>query len=328
MEKLHPFTVKGALRFKTPPLREALAEFERRVLTGQAAITVHGMPDTGKSTMMTYLWERMSGSKKAVVYHMVMSSSSIDENQLMRELRTSNGAKESFPSVTPKEALMRSAEASCDRLGVPRVVFLIDEAQLLNKAHFELLRGLLADLTAMDLAPFAGLFAQPEILRKRWQLKDKGDASLINRFLGRPYRFRGLRREEFVEVLKLLDETRWPEEGPTYTEFFAPKFWARGERLANWAEAFAQEFAELSRAWGRDPDDLPTSFLNEAVHTFYAGVADTTLTPAEMNQLVARAVNNSPAPAAFEFLAGLEESVQQTPSRAPPPARTTRSRAA
>jgi type II secretory pathway predicted ATPase ExeA len=328
MEKLHPFTVKGALRFKTPPLREALAEFERRVLTGQAAITVHGMPDTGKSTMMTFLLERMSGSKKAVVYHMVMASSSIDEKQLMRELLTSNGTKESFPSVTPKEALVRSALAKCDGLGVPRVVFLIDEAQMLTKAHFELMRGLLADLTAMGLAPFAGLFAQPEILRKRWQLKDKGDASLINRFLGRPYRFRGLRRDEFEEVLKLLDEARWPEEGPTYTEYFAPTFWARGDKLANWAEVFAKEFGELSLTWGRDPDDLPTSYLNEAVHTFYAGVADTTRTPAEMNQLVARAVNNSPAPAAFEFLAGLEESVQQIPPPELPGTKARRSRVA
>ena len=328
MEKLHPFTVKGAPRFMTPPLREALAEFERRVLTGQAAITVYGMPDTGKSTMMNHLLVRMSASKKAVVYHMVMASSSIDEKQLMRELLTSNSAKDSFPSLTPKEALVRSAMANCDRLGVPRVFFLIDEAQMLTKAHFELLRGLLADLTAMGLAPFAGLFAQPEILRKRWQLKDKGDASLINRFLGRPYRFRGLRQSEYQEVLKLMDDTRHPEEGPTYTEFFAPNFWGRGERLASWAEAFAREFAALSRSFGRDPDDLPTSYLNEAVHTFYAGVADSTLSPAEMNQLVARAVTDSPAPAAFEFLAGLEESVQSASAPAPPPPKSRRSRAA
>lgn len=326
MEQLHPFTVKGALRFKTPPLREALAEFERRVFTGQAAMTVYGMPDTGKSTMMTYLLERMSESKKAVVYHMVMGSSAIDDKQLMRELLTSNGSKDSFHSVTPKEALVRSALANCDRLGVPRVIFLLDEAQLLTKSHYEMLRGLLADLTTMRLAPFAGLFAQPEILRKRWQLKDKGDASLINRFLGRPYRFRGLRLEEIREVLQLLDETRYPVNGPTYTEFFAPTFWARGGRLANWSEAFAREFGELARTWGRDPDDLPTSYLNEAVHTFYAGVADTTLVPAEMNQLVARAVNNSPAPAAFEFLAGLEESVQQTSPPPPPSAKRRRSR--
>jgi hypothetical protein len=326
MEKLHPFTVKGALRFMTPPLREALAEFERRVLTGQVAITVHGMPDTGKSTMMAYLLERISASNKAVVYHMAMASSSIDGKQLARELLTSNSTKESFHSLTPKEALVRSAVANCDRLGVPRILFLMDEAQMLTKSHFELMRGILADLTSMGLAPFAGLFAQPEILRTRWQLKDRGDASLINRFLGRPYRLRGLRRDEYQEMFKLMDDTHHPEDGPTYTEFFAPTFWARGERLANWAEAFAREFGELSLSFGRDPDDLPTSYLNDAVHTFFAGVADTTLTPAELNQLIARAVKNSPAPAAFEFLAGLEESMQSMVSPASPSVKSRRSR--
>lgn len=327
MEKLHPFTVKGAVRLKTPPLREALAEFQRRVSTGQAAVTVEGMPDTGKSTMMAYLQETIGASKKAVVYHMVMASSSTDEKQFMRELLTNNGAKETFHSVTPKEALKRSVLANCDRLGVPRVIFLVDEAQMLTKTHYELLRGVLSDLTSLGLAPFAGLFGQPEIRRVRKLLKDRGDSSLINRFLGRMYTLRGLRRDEFKEVLQMLDETRWPEEGPTYTEFFAPTFWARGERLANWADAFAREFGELARAWGRSPDDIPTSYLNEAVHTFYAGVADTTRTPAEMNQLVARAVNESPAPAAFEFLAGLEASLEQAPAPLPSP-RSRRSRAA
>lgn len=327
MEKLHPFTVKGGPCFRTPPFQEALAAFQRRVSTGQAAITIEGMPDTGKSTLMSHLQKTITASSKAVVYQMVMASSSTDEKQFMRELLTNNGSKEAFHSVTPKEALKRSALANCDRLGVRRVIFLVDEAQMLTKTHYELLRGVLSDLTALGLAPFAGLFGQPEIRRVRKLLNDRGDTSLINRFLGRMYVLRGLRRDEFKEVLQTLDETRWPEEGPTYTEYFAPTFWARGERMANWAEAFAREFGELARAWGRSPDDLPTSYLNEAVHTFYAGVADTTLTPAEMNQLVARAVNESPAPAAFEFLAGLEASLDQPAAPLPSP-RGRRSRAA
>ena len=308
MEELHPFTVRSRMRFITPPLREALLEFEGRLAKGQAGITVYGMPDTGKSTMMAYLYERITVSKKAVVYRTEMASSDTSERQLMRELASNNDTHQTFSSLTPKEAFVRGAQVNCERLGTPRVLLMIDEAQMLSVRHLELLRGVFASLTSSGLAPFAALFAQPEIAKRRWALQEVGDISLVNRFLGRLHRFRGLRRDELRGVMQLFDTTRWPENGPTYTEYFAPTFWNRGERLANWADSFALEFGELCRQWGRDPDDLPVSYLNEAIHTFYAEVADGLRTPAEMNQLVSLAVRASPASTGFEFMAGLDDS--------------------
>lgn len=307
MRQLHPFSVRGGMRFMTPPLREALLEFESRMAKGQAGMTVYGMPDTGKSTMMAYLYERISGSGSAVVYRTEMASSSTSDRQLMRELASDTGTNPMFPSLTPKEAFVRGAQVSCERLGTPRVLLMIDEAQMLSLQHLELLRGVFASLTSAGLAPFAALFAQPEIAKKRWSLKEVGDVSLVNRFLGRLHRFRGLRRDEFKDVMTMFDSNRWPADGQTYTEYFAPAFWSRGERLANWAHHFALEFGELCRAWDRDPDDLPVSYLNEAIHTFLSGVADRPRTQAEMIQLVAMAVQISAAATGFEFMAGLDD---------------------
>jgi len=286
----------------TPPLREGLEEFQSRLGKGLAGLTVYGMPDTGKSTMMSLLYERITESKKAVVYRTEMASSSTGERQLMRELA---GSQQPFPSLTPKEAFVRGAQVRCEQLETPRVIILIDEAQMLTLQHLELLRGVFASLTAAGLAPFAGLFAQPEIARRRWELKHAGDVSLVNRFLGRLHQFRGLRRNEFEEVLSLFDTTRWPADGPTYTQQFGRAFWDRGGRLAQLAHSFAGEFEALSLEWGRSPDDLPVSYLNEAVHTFLAGVSTQAGSTAEINQLVHTAVRTSAAATGFEFMAGV-----------------------
>lgn len=326
MKQLHPFTVRSAMRFMTPPLREALAAFESRMGRAQAAITVYGMPDAGKSTMMAYLLERITAAKSAAVFQTVMASSSINDRQLMRELLTTNGTTQVFHSITPKEALVRSAEAICERLDTPRVLILIDEAQMLTLSHLELLRGLLADLTSVGLAPFAALFAQPEIAQKRGWLKVQGDVSLMNRFLGQLHRFRGLRPAEFREVLALFDETRWPEDGPTYTEYFAPKFWSRGGRLVDLADAFSGQFAEVCRASQQDVIEVPTSYLNESIHAFLAGAAHATLTPAETNRLVFESVRDSPASRTFDFVAGLGIQHTQTTDPRLPSSKERRSR--
>ncbi|MDP3626986.1 MAG: ATP-binding protein [Hydrogenophaga sp.] len=311
----HPLTRKCGPRFPLPPLREFSINFSNLCYSAEPALTCIGMPDTGKSTAFLFIKEHIIKSKKAAVYHAVMAQDDGTSRQLARELVSSEAGLIQF-NITSDEALVRRAQADCDSLGVGRVIILIDEAQLLNKRQLEYLRGVMQKFSALDLGVFFALFAQPEILAIPKTFKERGDASLVNRFMSRQHRFRGLRRSEFKVFLECLDSTRWPESGPTYTEHFARSFWAAGGRMLQLDEYFQNSFTALAQKAGRDLDDIPTKYIASASKYMLDAISRQAPSPVQLPGLVDHAARASGVVTAWEFLGDLETDMR---NRAPRP---------
>lgn len=309
----HPLTRKCGPRFPLPPLKEFASAFSNLCYSAEPALTCIGMPDTGKSTAFLFIKEHILQSKRAVVYHAVMAQDDGTSKQLARELVTSGEGPLQF-NITSDEALVRRAEADCDALGVGRVIVLLDEAQMLNKRQLEYLRGAMQKFSARELGVFFALFAQPEILAMPRKFKERGDTSLVNRFVSRQHRFRGLRRDEFKVFLECLDTTRWPEGGPTYTEHFAQSFWAAGGRMLHLDEYFQNSFTELAKRAGREPDDIPTKYVASTSKYMLDVISRLAPSSLQLPGLVDHAARGSGIVAAWEFLGDLEADVR---NRAP-----------
>lgn len=264
MRAEHPLTIPCGPRFDTPPLNEFKKAFTASCMSGETAMTCYGQPGVGKSTALLDIVEKLLDSRKAVVYATEIISVAGDFAPLARALQTSDGTGLRLASFSTDQAFIRKAQADCDLLGTPRVWIFIDQARHLSPAQLIGLDGTLSALTRVGLAPFVVLFAGSDILAAPAKYRKRGDSTVIGRFMSRPHRFRGLRRDECQGVLQSIDSTRWPNSGPPYTAHFAPQFWDRGGRLADHAGTFVRAFTGLADKSGQTPDDLPTKYLISA----------------------------------------------------------------
>lgn len=312
MNDLHPLTYENGAHLNTPPLDElttALTRFARR---GCVSVLVYGMPRAGKSTASSVVAERAEG---VVVYSTVMKALNGTFSTLVQALQLSRGGRLRFPSVKPETAFVHQVVADCDEVGTKSVWLLIDEAQYLSYEQLVGLKGTHTELAKAKLAPLTVLFAQPEMLAKPQKFKSLGDASLVHRFVSHKFRMRGLRRDEFGTVLKLYDESRWPEDGPTYTEYFAPEHWAKGWRMTNLQPHLEKAFTAVAVAKGRSLDDLPVAYFMEAATSVLQDMDDVQPDKKMLEDLSYQAVLDTGLDDTYNFLGDLETRAQQEPPK-------------
>lgn len=271
MNAEHPITIPCGPRFKTGPLREFKLAFTASCMAGETAMTCYGPPGVGKSTAMLDIMSSVEHSKKAVIYATEVTSAKGEFTQLARALQTSDGSGLRLDSFSFDQALIRKAQADCDVLGCSRVWLFIDNARHLSAAQMIGLEGTTTTLTRLRMAPFVLLFAGADAPRMPVDFAKRQQELLLNRFLSRKHRMRGLKASEYAEVLRLIDTTRWPEDGPTYTEFLAPEFWQAGGRLAASTTVFQEEFESLAKRCGAEEDELPIKYLISAAVTALIG---------------------------------------------------------
>jgi hypothetical protein len=307
MKQQHPLTFENGARLDTPPLRELSDALTKFAFQGCVCLLVYGMPRTGKSTASMVVAERVESVRAAVVYSTVIKAETGSFSTLMQALQLSRGGRLRFPSLRAENAFIRQALADCEELETVRVWILIDEAQYLSYEQMIGLKGTLTEMARSGLAPLCVLFGQPEMLAKPQKFKSAGDASLVHRFVSHKYRMRGLTREEFGQVLKLYDDSRWPEEGgPTYTEYFAPEHWAKGWRMTNLEPHLKKAFSAVSESKGRSLDDLPVAYFMEAATSVLQELDEATPDKEKLEKMVRQAVNATGLADTYDFLGDLE----------------------
>jgi type II secretory pathway predicted ATPase ExeA len=302
----HPLTYENGARLDTPPLKELLNALTKFAFQGCVCLLVYGMPRTGKSTASIVVAERVQSSKAALVYSTVIKTDKGSFSTLLQSLQISRGGHVRFPSLKTENAFIRQVIADCDELGTQRVWILVDEAQYLSYEQLIGLKGTLTDLARNGLAPFVVLFAQPEMLAKPQKFKSAGDASLVHRFVSHKYRLRGLQRAEFPAVLRLYDETIWPEDGMTYTQHFAPKHWEQGWRMTNLAAYLTAQFTRIAVTKGQSPDDVPIAYFMEAATSVLQDLDEAKPTASELERRVRSAVDATGLEDTDVFLGDLE----------------------
>lgn len=315
----HPLTYENGARLETPPLKELLDALTKFAHQGCVCLMVYGMPRTGKSTASIVVVDRVEGSHAAVVYATVIKTDKGTFSTLLQSLQISRGGLAKFPSLKPENAFTKQVVMDCDDLGADRVWILVDEAQYLSYEQLIGLKGTLTELARNGLAPFAVLFGQPEMLAKPQKFKHAGDASLVHRFVAHKYRMRGLRRREFENILRMYDESRWPENGPTYTQYFAPKHWERGWRMTNLAGPLTKAFEAIREAKGQKADDLPVAYFMEAATSVLQELDDVEPDEKTLQAMVREAVDATGLADTYDFLGDLEarsrEAANSTPIR-------------
>lgn len=228
----------------------------------------HGPARAGKSTLMRHLVETVESTGSAVAFHCHIpgtGGSAREYPAVASWLYESRGGKSPFSQQSNATALVNRVEVDAISKGTRRVVFLVDDAHLLELGQLNGLKSLAETLVNRKLSPFILLLAQPEIFGAKGleqKVMAAGNFSLIDRFFLRKHRLRGLRLDEFPVVLSRYDESRWPlDNGPTYCAHFLPELCAQGWTMAAQAKHFQNAFRRLAQQFHRDPDDIATKFL-------------------------------------------------------------------
>jgi type II secretory pathway predicted ATPase ExeA len=270
---IHPVLKQRGFTLKAPPLLEFVGEFSKLMSFGETGMVMYSAQRYGKTTAAKYVRERVAENNTCVVLH----------SHIGRERNPPSGADHVWmdmyrgdaPTVsqhirTPMLSLIHKVQALADKQQTPRVLISIDEAQNLTDDVYFGLKKLVDDFIDVGLSPFVLLVAQPEILARASKLKKRLLHDLVDRFLTRWHRFRGLRLDEFAGVMRHYDKLCWPEDSDTpYSEYFVPDLWRAGWRLEQLAPRFAAEFERLARSIGRDPSDIGMKYVTSSVRGLF-----------------------------------------------------------
>ncbi len=239
----HPVLSPTGVVFKAPPLTEFLQEFSRLVSMGEVSLACVGLPRTGKSTAKRFLKAQFEANGKMAVYSATLQKGGGRRGSFWRDFLRQQSAGLALMTHLPYDALFNDILATADRLGTDKVLLVIDEAQNLSMQKLAALKKLTDELQDHALAPFTLLFAQSDWTALLEALTAHGYFDLVDRFLSRRHRFRGLYLTEIEGFLRAYDQARWPpDSGTTYTQFFAPERWQQGWRLASAAPEFIEAF--------------------------------------------------------------------------------------
>jgi hypothetical protein len=124
-----------------------------------------------------------------------------------------------------------------------------DEMQCVSPDAYSYLIDVTNDLNEMGLRTITLSFGQPELNALRSVLKETHRGDILGRFLSRVFAFEGIGSEaELREVMLFYDdpaEFEYPQaSGICFSEFFLPKAYASGWRLASCAASCWEGFRQ------------------------------------------------------------------------------------
>lgn len=280
----HPVLSPLGVTFKTPPLVEFLKEFMRLVSIGEVSMAVEGLPRTGKTTAKRFVEMQLTANKKMVVYTATLQRGGGKKGSFWRDLLRKHSASQALSTNLPYDALFNDILASADRASTQNVLIIIDEAQNLTVQKLSALKKLTDELREHNLAPFTLLFVQGDSKALLATLNRHGYFDLVDRFLSRRFRFRGLLRQEVAEFLRFYDEAVWPPgSGVSYAQHFAPELWQRGWRLSSMADEFVAAF---SKHLVMGEAEIRTKFLAMAARTVLVDIKGQPPSAALVNRAV------------------------------------------
>lgn len=273
MKDRHPVLRERGFIAMTAPLEEFCDVVNDHVRHLESSLVAIGTQRTGKTTALLHLERTLRASRQAAFFgaHTINARQQRWlEPRFWRSFLERSPSESSFRVKSNYDALTGAIRAACDRIGSPRVVIALDEAQKLSLEMYDLLKQLNEALFEFDLQPFFLLMAQPDITVCIDDLRVMLRHDFVDRFLSSAYRFRGTKEGELAQLLRHYDTTTWPAESTlTYTAHFAPRLWQMGWRLEHEAQPLWSAFVTLASSIGVATNDLEmgTKYLVKAVRT-------------------------------------------------------------
>jgi hypothetical protein len=248
---IHPMLRPRGYQVPSLPVQEFGAALESVLQTAELGMACTAPTRFGKTSMLDCLERKMTTDRTAVVMRsmMVTHRERNASAKFWRRLRGDESAMGDDHVQWPFKALLNHARNECDKLGTSTVIFAIDEAQNLSVEELDLLKLLSESLIQLGLRPFILLVGQDELdILANW-LRESHRQDLVQRFMLRTHRFRGMREADLRHFLDYVDEQKWPlESGTSFPAHFIPKLVKAGWQLASQDAGIWKGFADHAKA--------------------------------------------------------------------------------
>lgn len=259
----HPIFQPLWLSFSTPAVRRLDAKLKQWIRCGITGAIIRGAPRTGKTTAIEKLRDSYTtpNNSEKIPGHLniVVKRDSPTIRNCYSTLITSTRQKINISSKSEK-MFEQMLDFFCDlafQNSQSMVLLFVDEFHRLSMNQINVfadLQNYLRDRGVTLLVYFIGNEQESSPLLQFSKTEDY--SHLGGRFFTQIYNFNGVSNEqELEEVLRNYDETRYPENGKTYTEFFLPKAFSAGWRLESispilWKTYQQNVSHEVKTNWG------------------------------------------------------------------------------
>ena len=164
--------------------------------------------------------------------------------------------------------------AQARQMGSDRYLLLVDEGQNWKESQWTWLRDLANDLQKKRVRLITVTFGQTtdmQLLRQRLLSRNRTD--LVGRFLLTPREFRGIRdAEELRATLEAYDDSsqhEYPQgTGVSFAEFYMPKAWRGGWRLAQECDVMWTEFRSVAARTNQPATNIGMNWVGGAIRNF------------------------------------------------------------
>lgn len=300
-EKTHPLFTDRGFVIHTTQLTQLLGKVREAVGSGSNTLVVYGDPGSGKTTACLEVVDVLSDETPSFSAHVLcreyQNPKRVNINNFWNDVLIASGRIELGSRRTDADVrLYRHVMARCQSLSNHRVFFIFDEAQNLPPILLKELKNFHDKLIEAKVYPFFLFVGQRNLVTLHKKLVSNHDLDLVRRFFLRWHEYTSPMLGDITGILRSYDDVfRFPADGPTFTEFFAPQSYQAGWRLYHDANKFMASFRDLALSHTQgDVDSLGMHHIIAAIRYYLLGIhaAENSGQPVNFDELRKTAVRN------------------------------------
>lgn len=271
----HPVFNPLRLHLVTPAMGRLREDLLRWLWTGSTGGLILGASQVGKTTALLALLTQLYTRDKRRIPAYYVSSPRRDQTTILSVFRQlcwsqdlpvkKNDRADHLSDRFVHYLADQAIEHHC-----PMTVLFVDEMQRLALRQFEAFAEVYDRLSLFDIAlttVFAGNDQQCDGLLER--IEKPRYAHIRGRFFRQVLTYKGLTsRGEVDACLAQYDQLRYPDDGPTYCEYFLPEAFGAGWRLASLSTDLWRVFRNYQKTYRLG--SWPMKYFTIAVNTLLA----------------------------------------------------------
>jgi len=272
----HPVT-KNEVAVATPPLKEAYDVIEGVVVHRDPGTCLLGQFRSGKTTAMLSTVRQLKETFPALPVGIALAKGhdAFTQGTFFSDILQDFDHGGLRGTAQEKRArCLNMLIVQARQLNSDRYLLMVDEGQNWGEAQWTWLRDFANDLANKHIRLITVTFGQAaEVIKLRSLLLARKRTDLVGRFLLSPREFRGLRDvNELRETLIAFDDPNqnaFPVGSDiSYSEFFMPKAFKGGWRLADEAGLMWDEFRKTAHRSGMEAGNIGMNWAGGALRNF------------------------------------------------------------
>ncbi len=253
----HPVFTSNRLRINTPAIEQLRQDINGWIWRGVTGAVVLGPARAGKTTAIDWLTQCIVTRGGDQVPVLRVSIPRRDISTIMSVFRhlcwdagLEVGNRDRADHLADRVSFFIADQAA--KAGVSQAVLIVDEMQRLRARQFDAFAEIYDKLRTLDIylmVVFVGNDQESSTLLE--QVNSPEYAHIYGRFFTQRRTFKGLTSEADVRYcLSQYDRLHYPDDGPTYTEYFVPKSFSKGWRLTSLSPVLWKGFKIQKRKLG------------------------------------------------------------------------------